>query len=79
MISISFVALQPMTGHCLGATAGIETVVAAKVLQTGNVPPTLNYTTPDPECDLNYVPNKAVRMQQPPKARRKTHAQTHYP
>ncbi|CDI80748.1 3-oxoacyl-[acyl-carrier-protein] synthase, putative, partial [Eimeria acervulina] len=51
---------KPMTGHCLGATAGIETVVAAKVLQTGNVPPTLNYTTPDPECDLNYVPNKAA-------------------
>ncbi|CDJ60567.1 3-oxoacyl-[acyl-carrier-protein] synthase, putative [Eimeria maxima] len=59
---------KAMTGHCLGGTAGIETVVAAKVLQTGSVPPTLNYTTPDPECDLNYVPNKAVQMQEPPKA-----------
>ncbi|KAL8424660.1 hypothetical protein Efla_006445 [Eimeria flavescens] len=56
---------KPMTGHCLGGTGGIETVVAAKVLETGSVPPTLNYQTPDEECDLNYVPNKAVHVQQP--------------
>ncbi|CDJ65642.1 3-oxoacyl-[acyl-carrier-protein] synthase, putative [Eimeria necatrix] len=59
---------KPMTGHCLGGTAGIETVVAAKVLQTGDVPATLNYSTPDPECDLNYVPNKAVHVDEPLKA-----------
>ncbi|XP_026192078.1 uncharacterized protein LOC34623109 [Cyclospora cayetanensis] len=59
---------KPMTGHCLGGTAGIETVVAAKVLQTGDVPPTLNYRTPDPECDLNYVPNQAVHVSEPMKA-----------
>lgn len=60
-----FCSFQPMTGHCLGGTAGIETVVAAKVLQTGDVPATLNYSTPDPECDLNYVPNKAVHLDEP--------------
>lgn len=59
---------KPMTGHCLGGTAGIETVVAAKVLETGSVPPTLNYNTPDPECDLNYVPNQAVQVKEPMKA-----------
>ncbi|KAL8273028.1 hypothetical protein Esti_003081 [Eimeria stiedai] len=59
---------KPMTGHCLGGTGGIETVVAAKVLETGKVPPTLNYKTPDPECDLNYVPNQAVHVKEPMKA-----------
>lgn len=59
---------KPMTGHCLGGTGGIETVVAAKVLETGSVPPTLNYKTPDPECDLNYVPNQAVHVKEPMKA-----------
>ncbi|KAL8448616.1 hypothetical protein Emag_003931 [Eimeria magna] len=58
---------KPMTGHCLGGTGGIETVVAAKVLETGSVPPTLNYKTPDPECDLNYVPNQAVHVKEPMK------------
>ncbi|KAL8428802.1 hypothetical protein ACSSS7_006987 [Eimeria intestinalis] len=59
--------LLAMTGHCLGGTGGIETVVAAKVLETGSVPPTLNYRTPDPECDLNYVPNQAVHVKEPMK------------
>ena len=38
---------------------GLESAIAAKVVETGTIPPTINYETPDPECDLDYVPNKA--------------------
>ena len=48
------------TGHLLGATGAVEAAVCAKVIETGVVPPTINYVNPDPECDLNYVPNKSV-------------------
>lgn len=51
---------KSMTGHILGAAGGVEAVICAKVLETGEVPPTINYDEPDPECDLNYVPNKKV-------------------
>jgi 3-oxoacyl-[acyl-carrier-protein] synthase II len=44
-------------GHALGASGAIEAAIAALVLQRGWIPPTLNLTTPDPECDLDYVPN----------------------
>ena len=44
-------------GHGLGAAGGLEGVIIAKVLETGMVPPTINYETPDEECDLDYVPN----------------------
>jgi len=50
---------KSMTGHTLGAAGGIEAAIAAKVMKTGMAPPTINYETPDPECDLNYVPNTA--------------------
>lgn len=50
---------KSMTGHCLGGAGGIEAVAAVKVLQTGIIPPTIGYKEPDPECDLDYVPNKA--------------------
>lgn len=49
------------TGHGLGAAGGIEAVILAKTIETGIVPPTLNLDTPDSECDLNYVPNKAIK------------------
>ena len=49
------------TGHGLGSAGGMEAVIIAKVLSEGIVPPTINYDNPDPECDLNYVPNKAVK------------------
>jgi 3-oxoacyl-[acyl-carrier-protein] synthase II len=50
---------KSMTGHLLGAAGAIEAVACVKVMQTGIVPPTINYEFPDPECDLNYTPNVA--------------------
>lgn len=47
-------------GHALGAAGGIEMVVAVMVLNTGIIPPTIGLDEPDPECDLDYTPNKAV-------------------
>src|SRR5438132_3975153 len=50
------------TGHMLGAAGAVEMAICAKVLHTGSVPPTINYEVPDPECDLDYVPNTARKM-----------------
>jgi 3-oxoacyl-[acyl-carrier-protein] synthase II len=50
---------KSMTGHLLGAAGGIEAVVTVLALQQGILPPTINYETPDPDCDLDYVPNTA--------------------
>jgi len=48
---------KSMTGHLLGASGAIEAMVTVKTLSTGIIPPTINYETPDPDCDLDYVPN----------------------
>lgn len=51
---------KSMTGHMLGATGAIEVMASALALRDGIIPPTINYRTPDPECDLDYTPNEAV-------------------
>ncbi len=53
---------KSMTGHLLGAAGGLEAAVAALAVRDGRVPPTINQTSPDPECDLDFVPNVAREM-----------------
>lgn len=53
---------KSMTGHLLGAAGGIEGVISVKSISEGIIPPTINYHTPDPECDLDYVPNEARKQ-----------------
>ena len=50
---------KAMHGHLLGAAGGVESIMAIKAIQSGIVPPTINYDVPDPECDLDIVPNEA--------------------
>lgn len=50
---------KSMTGHLLGAAGGVEAIYSILALHQGVIPPTINYTTPDPDCDLDYVPNQA--------------------
>jgi 3-oxoacyl-[acyl-carrier-protein] synthase II len=54
---------KSMTGHMFGAAGAVEALVCAKALETGWLPPTINYEVPDPECDLDYVPNTARQWQ----------------
>lgn len=53
---------KSMTGHMLGATGAVEAIAAVLALTNGIVPPTIHLDTPDPECDLNYTPNKAEKV-----------------
>jgi 3-oxoacyl-[acyl-carrier-protein] synthase II len=57
--SVAISSTKSMTGHLLGAAGGIESVVCVKTLQTQTIAPTINLDDPDPECDLDYVPNVA--------------------
>ena len=52
-----------VTGHTLGAAGGIEAIVAVRSIKDSVVPPTINYDTPDPDCDLDYVPNEKREME----------------
>jgi 3-oxoacyl-[acyl-carrier-protein] synthase II len=57
---LSISSIKGSTGHSLGAAGGFEGIACVKALETGIIPPTINYETPDPDCDLNYTPNKPV-------------------
>jgi 3-oxoacyl-(acyl-carrier-protein) synthase len=48
-----------MTGHMMGATGALEAIVCVQAIRTERIPPTIHYETPDPACDLDYVPNVA--------------------
>ena len=54
---------KSVTGHCFGAAGALEAMFCALALRDGVLPPTINYRNPDPECDLDYVPNEARRVQ----------------
>jgi 3-oxoacyl-[acyl-carrier-protein] synthase II len=53
--------IKSMVGHLLGAAGAVEAIATIKTIVEGIIPPTINYEFPDPECDLNYVPNKAIQ------------------
>lgn len=53
---------KSMTGHMLGAAGALEAIVCLKAMETGVLPPTIHLQEPDPACDLNYIPNQAIRQ-----------------
>ncbi len=53
---------KSMTGHMLGAAGAVEAIAAVMAVSTGTLPPTIGYQQPDPDCDLNYIPNTAVKV-----------------
>src|SRR4030095_12835913 len=55
--------IKSMVGHLLGAARAIESIASVLTIRDSVVPPTINYTTPDPDCDLNYVPNIAIKKE----------------
>lgn len=61
--SLVFGSTKSMTGHLLGGAGALEFIVSLLTIRTGTIPPTINYVTPDPDCDLNCAPNTAVKRQ----------------
>ena len=59
--NVNISSTKSMMGHMLAGAGAIETIVCAKVVQSGIIPPTINLHNPDPECDLNYTPLTAQR------------------
>jgi len=55
---LSISSTKSMTGHLLGASGALEAVISVMALERSQIPPTINFSTPDPDCDLNYTPNK---------------------
>lgn len=60
-LPVSVSSTKSMTGHMLGAAGAVETIICALVVREGVIPPTVNYVTPDPECDLDFTPNVAKK------------------
>jgi len=58
---LSISSTKSMTGHLLGAAGAVEAIISILSLVHGVIPPTINYETPDPDCDLDYTPNTALR------------------
>ena len=61
--AINVSSTKSSTGHMLGAAGAVEFIISSLAVQQGIIPPTINYETPDPECDLNYTPNASVRRE----------------